>query len=112
MTTIDLAAAQRIVETKVRDHPEEAAVLASLVLSEFAPWACSATPAVRRSVRRRADPALRRIGRMTTARCPRRHPDMYRQGLEKIATAASEAARTFDGGFGAAHLLFTRIDDT
>ena len=61
----------------------------------------------------RADPALRRIGRMTdgwmsyvvTA-------DMYRQGLEKIATAASEAARTFDRGFGTAHLLFTRIDDT
>ena len=61
----------------------------------------------------RADPALRRIGRMTdgwmsyvvTA-------DMYRQGLEKIATAASEAARTFERGFGTAHLLFTRIDDT
>ncbi|MBI2739348.1 MAG: LLM class flavin-dependent oxidoreductase [Rhodospirillales bacterium] len=61
----------------------------------------------------RADPALRRIGRMTdgwmsyvvTA-------DMYRQGLEKIATAASEAGRTFDRGFGTAHLLFTRIDDT
>jgi probable F420-dependent oxidoreductase len=61
----------------------------------------------------RADPALRRIGRMTdgwmsyvvTA-------DMYRQGLEKIATAADEAGRTFDRGFGTAHLLFTRIDDT
>ena len=61
----------------------------------------------------RADPALRRIGRMTdgwmsyvvTA-------DMYRQGLEKIATAAGEAGRTFDRGFGTAHLLFTRIDDT
>ena len=61
----------------------------------------------------RSDPALRRIGRMTdgwmsyvvTA-------DMYRQGLEKIATAAAEAARTFDRSFGTAHLLFTRIDDT
>jgi hypothetical protein len=37
---------------------------------------------------------------------------MYRQGLEKIGTAASEAARTFDRGFGTAHLLFTRIADT
>ncbi len=39
-------------------------------------------------------------------------PDMFRQGLAKIAAAASAAARTFDRAFGTAHLLFTRIDDT
>jgi probable F420-dependent oxidoreductase len=61
----------------------------------------------------RADPALRRIGRMTDGWMSYVvTPDMYRQGLEKIATTASEAARTFDRGFGTAHLLFTRIDDT
>ena len=61
----------------------------------------------------RADPALRRIGRMTDGWMSYVvTPDMYRQGLEKIATAASEAARTFGRGFGTAHLLFTRIDDT
>ena len=61
----------------------------------------------------RADPALRRIGRMTDGWMSYVvTPDMYRQGLEKIATAASEAGRTFDRGFGTAHLLFTRIDDT
>ncbi len=61
----------------------------------------------------RADPALRRIGRMTDGWMSYVvTPDMYRQGLEKIATAASEADRTFDRGFGTAHLLFTRIDDT
>jgi probable F420-dependent oxidoreductase len=61
----------------------------------------------------RADPALRRIGRMTDGWMSYVvTPDMYRQGLEKIATAASEAARTFDRGFGTAHLLFARIDDT
>ncbi|HYI03293.1 MAG TPA: LLM class flavin-dependent oxidoreductase [Reyranella sp.] len=61
----------------------------------------------------RADPALRRTGRMADGWMSYVvTPDMYRQGLEKIATAASEAARTFDRGFGTAHLLFTRIDDT
>ena len=61
----------------------------------------------------RADPALRRIGRMTDGWMSYVvTPDMYRQGLEKIAIAASEAGRTFDRGFGTAHLLFTRIDDT
>jgi probable F420-dependent oxidoreductase len=61
----------------------------------------------------RADPALRRIGRMTDGWMSYVvTPDMYRQGLEKIATAASEAGRTFNRGFGTAHLLFTRIDDT
>ena len=61
----------------------------------------------------RADPALRRIGRMTDGWMSYVvTPDMYRQGLEKIATAGSEASRTFHRGFGTAHLLFTRIDDT
>ena len=61
----------------------------------------------------RADPALRRIGRMTDGWMSYVvTPDMYRQGLEKIATAATEASRTFDRGFGTAHLLFTRIDGT
>lgn len=61
----------------------------------------------------RSDPALRRIGRMTDGWMSYVvTPDMYRQGLEKIATAASEAARTFGRGFGTSHLLFTRIDDT
>jgi alkanesulfonate monooxygenase SsuD/methylene tetrahydromethanopterin reductase-like flavin-dependent oxidoreductase (luciferase family) len=39
-------------------------------------------------------------------------PDMFRQGLEKIAAAAAEANRVFERGFGTSHLLFTRIDDT
>ena len=39
-------------------------------------------------------------------------PEMFRQGLEKIASAAAEAGRVFDRGFGTAHLLFTCIDDT
>ena len=39
-------------------------------------------------------------------------PEMFRQGLDKIAAAAAEAGRGFDRGFGTAHLLFTRIDDT
>jgi probable F420-dependent oxidoreductase len=61
----------------------------------------------------RSDAALRRIGRMTDGWMSYVvTPDMFRQGLEKIATAASEAARRFDRNFGTAHLLFTRIDDT
>ncbi len=39
-------------------------------------------------------------------------PEMFRDGLGKIAAAAKEAGRVFDRGFGTAHLLFTRIDDT
>lgn len=61
----------------------------------------------------RSDPALRRIARLAdgwmsyvvTA-------DMFRRGLDKIAAAAGAANRSFDRGFGTAHLLFTRIDDT
>jgi alkanesulfonate monooxygenase SsuD/methylene tetrahydromethanopterin reductase-like flavin-dependent oxidoreductase (luciferase family) len=39
-------------------------------------------------------------------------PEMFRQGLEKISAAATAAGRSFDRGFGTAHLLFTRVDDT
>lgn len=61
----------------------------------------------------RTDPALRRIGRMTDGWMSYViTPDMFRQGLEKIAAAANEASRTFDRGFGTAHLLFTCIADT
>ena len=61
----------------------------------------------------RSDPALQRIGRLTDGWMSYVvTPDMFRQGLEKIAAAASAAARTFDRSFGTAHLLFTRIDDT
>jgi probable F420-dependent oxidoreductase len=61
----------------------------------------------------RSDPALRRIGRLTDGWMSYVvTPDMFRQGLAKIAAAAGAAARTFDRAFGTAHLLFTRIDDT
>ncbi|MBS0527056.1 MAG: LLM class flavin-dependent oxidoreductase [Proteobacteria bacterium] len=39
-------------------------------------------------------------------------PDMFRQGLDKIRAAAEAGGRSFDRGFGTAHLLFTRVDDT
>jgi probable F420-dependent oxidoreductase len=61
----------------------------------------------------RSDAALRRIGRMTDGWMSYViTPEMFRQGLEKIASAAAAAGRVFDRGFGTAHLLFTRIDDT
>jgi len=61
----------------------------------------------------RSDAALARVGRMTdgwmsyvvTA-------DMFASGLAKIEAAASEAGRRFAHGFGTAHLLFARLDDT
>jgi hypothetical protein len=37
---------------------------------------------------------------------------MYAQGLIKIAAIAAEAGRRFERGFGTAHLLFARIDET
>ena len=61
----------------------------------------------------RSDAALRRIGRMTDGWMSYViTPEMFRQGLEKIAAAAVAAGRAFDRGFGTAHLLFTCIDDT
>jgi hypothetical protein len=37
---------------------------------------------------------------------------MYAQGLVEIAAAAAKAGRRFQRGFGTAHLLFARIDET
>jgi len=61
----------------------------------------------------RSDAALRRVGRTTDGWMSYVvTPQMYREGLEKIAAAAAEAGRVFDRGFGTAHLLFTCIGDT
>jgi len=61
----------------------------------------------------RSDAALRRIGRLAEGWMSYVvTPDMFRQGLEKIDAAAGAAGRHFDRGFGTAHLLFTRVDDT
>jgi alkanesulfonate monooxygenase SsuD/methylene tetrahydromethanopterin reductase-like flavin-dependent oxidoreductase (luciferase family) len=61
----------------------------------------------------RSDPALQRIGRLTDGWMSYVvTPDMFREGLEKIAAAAGASGRVFDRGFGTSHLLFTRVDDT
>lgn len=61
----------------------------------------------------RSDAALRRIARLTDGWMSYVvTPDMFRQGLDKIAAEAETAKRNFDRGFGTAHLLFARIDDT
>jgi probable F420-dependent oxidoreductase len=61
----------------------------------------------------RSDAALRRVARSTDGWMSYVvTPEMFRQGLEKIAAAATAAERSFDRGFGTAHLLFTRVDDT
>jgi alkanesulfonate monooxygenase SsuD/methylene tetrahydromethanopterin reductase-like flavin-dependent oxidoreductase (luciferase family) len=61
----------------------------------------------------RSDAALRRVGRLTDGWMSYVvTPDMFRQGLEKIGAAAGAAGRDFERGFGTAHLLFTRVDDT
>jgi alkanesulfonate monooxygenase SsuD/methylene tetrahydromethanopterin reductase-like flavin-dependent oxidoreductase (luciferase family) len=39
-------------------------------------------------------------------------PEMFADGLAKIAASAAEAQRRFERGFGTAHLLFARIDET
>ena len=58
----------------------------------------------------RSDAALRRIGRIGDGWLSYvLTPEMYRAGLDKIATAA--AGRTMKT-FGTSHLLFTRVDDT
>ncbi len=61
----------------------------------------------------RSDAALRRIGSLTDGWMSYVvTPDMFRQGLQKIATAADASGRSFERKFGTAHLLFTRVDDT
>jgi len=61
----------------------------------------------------RSDAALRRVARSTDGWMSYVvTPEMFRQGLEKISAAAAAAGRSFDRGFGTAHLLFTRVDDT
>jgi len=61
----------------------------------------------------RSEPALRRIGRLADGWMSYVvTSDMFRQGLETIDAAARAAGRSFDRGFGTAHLLFTRVDDT
>jgi probable F420-dependent oxidoreductase len=61
----------------------------------------------------RSEPALRRIGRLADGWMSYVvTPDMFRQGLETIDATATAFGRSFDRGFGTAHLLFTRVDDT
>jgi probable F420-dependent oxidoreductase len=61
----------------------------------------------------RSDAALKRVARMTDGWMSYVvTPDMFRQGLDKIAAAAQQAGRVFERGFAAVHLLFTRVDRT
>jgi probable F420-dependent oxidoreductase len=61
----------------------------------------------------RSDAALGRVGRLTDGWMSYVvTPDMYRQGLEKIAAAAADAGRRFEHGFGTAHLLFASVAET
>ena len=61
----------------------------------------------------RSEAALRRAGRLADGWISYVvTPDMFAQGLAKIAAAASAAGRRFARGFGTGHLLFVRIDDT
>jgi probable F420-dependent oxidoreductase len=61
----------------------------------------------------RSDAALKRVARMTDGWMSYVvTPDMFRESLDKIAEAAGAARRTFERGFAASHLLFTRVDKT
>jgi probable F420-dependent oxidoreductase len=61
----------------------------------------------------RSDAALARVGRLTDGWMSYVvTPDMYAQGLEKIAAAAADAGRHFERGFGTAHLLFASVAAT
>jgi probable F420-dependent oxidoreductase len=60
----------------------------------------------------RSDAALRRAGRLGDGYISYVvTPEMYCDALRKIAAAADAAGRDVEG-FGTAHLLFTRLDDT
>ncbi len=60
----------------------------------------------------RSDAALRRAGRIGDGYLSYVvTPEMYRDALEKIATASADAGRAVDC-FGTGHLLFARLDDT
>ena len=64
---------------------------------------------VRRPIRRR----VRRVGCLTDGSMSYVvTPEMYAQGLVKIAATAAKAGRRFERGFGTGHLLFARIDET
>ena len=59
----------------------------------------------------RADGALRRTGRLADGWLSYVvTPEMYAEGLAKIAAAAAEAGRRL-AAFGTGHLLFARLDD-
>lgn len=61
----------------------------------------------------RSDAALKRTARLADGWMSYVvTPEMYRQGLDKIAAAAKDCGRVFARGFAASHLLFTRVDDT
>jgi len=58
----------------------------------------------------RADPALRRAGRIADGWMSYVvDPERYRRSLETIAAAAAESGRTLER-FGTSHLLFVRLD--
>jgi probable F420-dependent oxidoreductase len=60
----------------------------------------------------RSDGALARAGRLADGWIAYVvTPEMYKEGLGKIAAAAKEAGRG-SARFGTGHLLFTRVDDT
>jgi probable F420-dependent oxidoreductase len=61
----------------------------------------------------RSDAAVKRVARLLDGWMSYVvTPDMFRQGLDKIAEAAGAMDRKFERGFTASHLLFTRVDKT